>query len=89
MDFEKAMQAEHCSRGGHHDYFETGNYGIKTCPADEWAITVGGNFALADVRHERRLETVEELMKRKIVDEAKLEKCEVIAVILYTGPMVS
>ena len=82
------MRAEHCSRGGHRDYFVTDNYSVRTCPADEWDITAGGNFALADTRHDRRLATIEELMRREIVGLAGLMRCEVIAVALYTGPMV-
>jgi hypothetical protein len=83
------MQAEHCSSGGYQTYFLTGNYNIRTCPANEWAITVDGKVQLADLRHGRRLVTIEELMKKEIVQSAILTRCEVIAVVLYTGPMVS
>ena len=89
LDFEKAMEAEHCSMGGHRIYFVTGNYNIRTCPADEWAITAGGDYTHADLRHERRLVTIDELMKQDIVVVAQLTRFEVIAVVLYTGPMVS
>jgi hypothetical protein len=75
------MAAEHCSRGGHQTYFVTGNYGIRTCPSNEWAITAEGDHTHADLRHKRRLVTIVELM-------TQLTRCEVIAVVFYTGPMV-
>ena len=83
------MEAEHCSKGGSQEYFVSGNYNIRTCPKNEWMISVGGDFANADTRHNRRLSTIEELMQKEIVDVAKLTRCEVIAIVLYTGPMVS
>ncbi len=83
------MEAEHCSRGGSQVYFVTGNYNIRTFPANEWAITVCGDITHADKRHSRRLENIEEYMKKEIVLLGKLTRCEVIAVVLYTGPMVS
>ena len=83
------MAAEHCNRGGCHDFFVTGNYNIRTCPANEWAITVCGDYTHADMRHGRMLQSLEKMMKQDIVLLAKLTKCEVIAVVLYTGPMVS
>ncbi len=89
MDFENAMEAEHCSRGGSQIYFVTGNYNIRTCPANEWAITVWGNTTHADSRHARKLVKIEEFMKQGVVKSAKLTRCEVIGVVLYTGPMVS
>ena len=82
------MAAEHCSRGGCQDYFVTGNYSIRTCPANEWAITVGGDYTHADMQHGRRLQPIEALMDQEVVRSAKLARCEVIAVVLYTGPMV-
>ncbi len=82
------MQAEHCSSGGHHTYFETGNYHINTCPANEWAITVDEKFEFAVTSHRRKLVRIKELMKKEIVRSANLKRCEVIAVALYTGPMV-
>ena len=83
------MEAEHCRRAGSQVYFVTGNYNIRTCPAIEWAITVCGDLTHADMRHERRLKKIEESMKTEIVLTSGLIRCEVIAVVLYTGPMVS
>ncbi len=61
-----------------------------TCPAHEWAITVRGDRTYVDPSSaKRQLQEIEELMKKDVVKEANLTKCEVIAVVLYTGPMVS
>ncbi len=89
MEFFKAMEAEHCSRGGPHVYFVTGNYKIRTCPADEWAITLQCDASKADMRHGRRLTDIATLMEVEVVKLAKLAQVEVIAIVLYTGPMVS
>lgn len=83
------MKTEHCSGGGSKRYFVTGNYKIRTCPADEWAITVCYEIHLADRGHSRRLVTIEQCMEEEIVKLAKLQRCEVISTVLYTGPMVS
>jgi hypothetical protein len=83
------MEAEHCSKGDSKVHFVTGNYNINTFPANEWAITVLHELTAADRQHGRRLDTIEENMKKEIVAIAKLIRCEVIAVVLYTGPMVS
>jgi hypothetical protein len=41
------------------------------------------------MRHARTLDTIDQLMKKDIVRSAELERVEVIAIVLYTGPMVS
>ena len=89
LDFEKGMEVEHCSKSDSNIRFVTGNYHVDTSPANEWAITVLHRLSDADLRHGRRLLTIEENMKKEIVAIAKLIRCEVIAVVLYTGPMVS
>lgn len=83
------MEAEHCSKGDSKIHFVTGNYNIKTCPLNEWTITVHHDVTGADLRHDRRLVKIEENMKMEIVATAQLRRVEVIAVVLYTGPMVS
>jgi hypothetical protein len=88
LDFEKAMEVEHCSKGDSKVRFVTENYHINTFPANEWAITVLHDMTGADLQHERKLVTIEENMKKEIVAIARLIRCEVIAVVLYTGPMV-
>ncbi len=85
----ESMEAEHCSMGGSEDRFKVGDSDKETWPANEWAITVRGEFARAHVGSSRKLKTIEELMRRDVVTQAKLKWPEVIAVVLYTGPMVS
>jgi hypothetical protein len=46
------------------------------------------NVGLADMRHGRRIPEIETLMKLEASQLANLSKWEVIAVVLYTGPMV-
>jgi hypothetical protein len=85
------MEAEHCSMGGSEDRFKVGNSEKETWPANEWAITVGGEFERAHVGSSRKLKTIVELMRpdKPVVTQAKLTRPEVIAIVLYTGPMVS
>jgi hypothetical protein len=83
------MEAEHCSSGDSKIPFETKNYHINTFPAKEWAITVRHDLTGADMKHGRKLVPIEEKMNEQIVGIAKLQRSEVIAVVLYTGPMVS
>ncbi len=83
------MEVEHCSKGDSKIRFVTGNYHIKTFPANEWAITVLHDLTGADLQHGRRLVTIEENMKKEVVAVAGLRRCEVIGIVLYTGPMVS
>ena len=65
------------------------NYGILTWPCKEWCIVVDGDpVPLADRRDNRHIPIVSELLQQPHVVESKLTKPEVIALILYTGPMV-
>ena len=43
---------------------------------------------LADLKHGRQLKQISELMQTRAARQAKLSVCEVIATVLYTGPMV-
>ena len=89
LDWLKAMEVEHCKSPDSYTIFKTSNYEIETCAEQEWAITVLQRVCLADIRHGRRLPGIAELLKSTTAIEAKLSKPEVIAVVLYTGPMVS
>ncbi len=60
-----------------------------TWPAKEWAITVHGDYTDAYMGSTRKLQKIEELMNLDVVKQAGLTRYEVIAVVLYTGPMVS
>jgi hypothetical protein len=80
------MEAEHESSKA---LFTTRNYGIRTCAQNEWQIVVGQKISAADMSSgKRRVPNVEELLQHPMVQSAKLSRPEVIAVVLYTGPMV-
>ena len=87
-DWHKAMEAEHCNRPDSSTVFKTPNYEIETTAAKEWAITLKQTESLADMRHGRRLPNIAELMQSDVAKKAELSEPEVIATVLYTGPMV-
>jgi hypothetical protein len=62
-----------------------------TMPAKEWAITVRGDHWQVHVGSSasRQLRKIEDLMNENVVNRAELTRPEVIAVVLFTGPMVS
>jgi hypothetical protein len=90
------MELEHSSE----TEFMTPNYNIRTCAANEWRIVLNceksaeKEYRTGDSRHMRKipdwkrimLKEQRQLHKRK---DAQLIDVEVIAIILYTGPMVS
>ena len=75
--------------GGYDDCFATSNSQRITWPANEWAITAQDEHARANSSNSRKLQKIEDLVQCDLARKAKLTKCEVIAVVLYTGPMVS
>ena len=82
------MQAEHCAKAGCDVAFTTSNYSITTTPRQEWKFVVDMDTAGADMRHDRRVVSLDELSNHDIAITAKLWRVELIAVVLYTGPMV-
>jgi hypothetical protein len=68
--------------------FTTGNYGITTTPKTEWRIVIDSDSTIADMRHERRIPDIKVMSQSKLALGARLQHFEVIAVVLYTGPMV-
>ena len=83
------MRAEHCTKSGYNFKFTTSNYGITTTPEAEWACSVEGRPFTPEHRgHNREIFSVEDRMQLELVGKAKLCREEVIAIILYTGPMV-
>jgi hypothetical protein len=84
---------EHCTGKGSDKYFVTNNYNIRTCPKDEWLMTVLHDLTKAKSpesrAHNRRFVPIAELMQVEVAVQAQLTRAEVIAVVLYTGPMVS
>jgi hypothetical protein len=83
------MEAEHRSRAAANIEFETNNYQIKTTPSNEWMIVVGEmKCPEHQMGFNRRFQDIEHLLSLSITKEANLQKAEVIAIVLYTGPMV-
>jgi hypothetical protein len=88
LKFEDSMSSEHCDLVGADDEFTALNYGVTTTPRHEWAIVIHNTTAKADMRHNRKLTPIEDLLKTNEAKAAKISRPEVIAVVLYTGPMV-
>jgi hypothetical protein len=84
------MELEHCFKTGCDFEFETSNYHVRTSPSKEWKIVVNRDLTLAerDMHHNRRIPDIDALMLEPSVVRAKLGKCEVLATVLYTGPLV-
>jgi len=93
LDYEKSMLAEHCSMGGCDYKFTTGNYKITTWPKQEWLYIVGDECGqrvacpARDMGHGRRIVPIEEMLLKPLAKRANLTRAEMIAVVLYTGPM--
>jgi hypothetical protein len=87
LNFLAAMEQEHCSGEGSRERFITTNYGISTCPADEWAVVAGASGG-ADASGGRVVPCPERLVRGETARRAGLQLAEVFAVVLYTGPMV-
>ncbi len=90
MNFESAMEAEHCTQQGCMERFRTSNYTeIETFPKQEWDIIMNGAPCREqDMRFNRRIPVVAELCDLPLTKKADLWKSEVIAIVMYTGPMV-
>ncbi len=86
LNFKNAMRQEHCERAGCDVQFTTGNYKITTNPRQEWQYIVE-SVPCPNLGHERRIIPISELMQQDIRERAKLCEEEVIAIVLYTGPM--
>jgi hypothetical protein len=84
----EAMEAEHCHKSNNNSEFTAPNYGVTTSPRKEWSIILDCDESIADMRHGRRIPKIADLMASDSVKQANLTEEEVIAVILYTGPMV-
>ncbi len=73
-----------------HVKFKTTNYGLTTCPADEWRIVkICDKRFEASTPHKRVIPRFQSLKKEALAQRANLDEEEIIAVILYTGPMVN
>ncbi len=88
LEYFKAMEMEHCHETGSDILFTTRNYGICSFARQEWDIVVRGCIPPPEhMHHGRILRDIGEMMQSDTVAKAKLRKAEVIAVVLYTGPM--
>jgi hypothetical protein len=84
------MEREHCSMPDSRVKFKTTNYGLTTCPADEWRIVkLCDKRFEASAPHKRVIPRFQSLKKEALAQRANLDEEEIIAVILYTGPMVN
>ena len=70
-------------------YFETSNYGLSTCPSKEWRIVVECDKGYETAApHRRVIPDYKDLKETDFSRRANLQDHEIIAVIMYTGPMV-
>ena len=89
LHFLSAMESEHRSRACANFEFETNNYHIKTTPSNEWMIVTGEmKCPEHQMKSNRRIPDADHLLSEGTAKEANLQKAEVIAIVLYTGPMV-
>jgi hypothetical protein len=88
----KAMEAEHTSKYGHDITFTSLNYNITTMPQQEWNLIINSKSTNGDginnTKYGRRIPNVETLLSNDLSMKAQLTRVEVIALVLYTGPMV-
>jgi hypothetical protein len=88
------MALEHCSKPVSSRKFTTSNYGVVTTAQDEWELVLNADkdqVQFSDTcvaMHGRRIPRYKNLLKLDLSVKAELTQAEVIAVILYTGPMV-
>jgi hypothetical protein len=88
-NFERAMELEHCSEPVSSWQFETSNYHVCTTPMQEWDIVLKSKSLSEEAsQNERRIPNIENLLKLDSAKKAGLTRVEVIAVVMYTGPMV-
>ncbi len=80
---------EHCVKYGAIEPFTTSNYKLTTTPKCEWDVVMGTVECSPDhARHGRTFPCVEEAVASALAVRTGLTRPEVIAVVLYTGPMV-
>jgi alkylhydroperoxidase/carboxymuconolactone decarboxylase family protein YurZ len=83
------MEAEHCSYPSSCFEFHTANYGIITTPDREWNIVACKALCAEEHRHhDRQIPDVDTLVASRAAVAAGLRREEIIALVLYTGPMV-
>ena len=82
---------EHCSSPVSERTFITSNYGAATTPRFEWELVMDAETAQSKLTKSkgRRIPNWKNLVELELSKKAGLISEEVIAVVLYTGPMVS
>jgi hypothetical protein len=91
LRFFEAMKAEHCSMAGCDLQFsKDGKKGSKNhSPKEEWQLVMEREGNGDKWNGKRRIPDIKELMELESRRLAGLIKEEVIAIVLYSGPMVS
>lgn len=71
--------------------FQTSNYTeIESWPRQEWEIVMKGAPCPAkNMRFNRRIPVISDVSELPLAKRALLQKAEVVAIVMYTGPMVS
>ena len=84
------MELEHSNKDSFKtSNFATSNYDIETTPSKEWTYVMNPDSVPEKQRvGGRTIQKIDVLMQEKASISAKLIRAEVIAVVLYTGPMV-
>ena len=84
------MESEHCTQQGCNQVFRTLNYTqIDSYPKKEWEIVVKGvPCSDNEMKFNRRIPVIDELCELTLAKRASLQRAEVIAIVIYTGPMV-
>jgi hypothetical protein len=89
LDFIPGMEKEHRSQV----QFKTPTYNVETSPYQEWKAVLNRKLPLGQEKNNRRMPDYEQLSQsdkwRPQNHRANLWDEEIIAIILYTGPMVS
>jgi hypothetical protein len=88
VEYLKAMEAEHCAKAGCDLEFTT-LHKKTTTPKAEWSLVIAKRNMDAEMHSKRRIPDIDLLEQSDLVQQAKLSRFEIMAVILYTGPMVS
>ena len=83
------MKLEHCDNPCSDDPFKASNYEIETTSKKEWwYVRTPGECPVNQRGEGRTIKNLDDLMKETATTSAKLILAEVIATVLYTGPMV-
>lgn len=83
-DWENAMRKEHASTA----IFKSTNFEILTSPQNEWNYLVENTHPPQDqMNHGRIIKDISSLLLLQTSIDANLKRPEIIALVLYTGPM--